>query len=83
MTFDEAMDEIDATRKEHFAALSLLNAQLRNAEISVESYRAQVRPLDDIYCSRMRRLIQRAKEMSWAGVRGDSADRSHGEVADA
>jgi hypothetical protein len=69
MTFNETMDEIDATRKEHFAMLSLLTAQLRNAEISVESFQAQVRPLDDEYCSKMRQLIQRAKETSWAGVR--------------
>jgi hypothetical protein len=68
MTFNKTMDEIDAARKEHFATLSLLTTQLRNEEISVESYRAQVRPLDDEYCSRMRQLIQRAKELSWAGV---------------
>jgi hypothetical protein len=68
MTFNETMDEIEATRKDHHAMLSQLIAQLRNGEISVEGYRAQVGPLDDEYRSRMTQLIQRAKETSWAGV---------------
>jgi hypothetical protein len=69
MTFSDTMDELEATRKEHFATLFRLIAQLRNEKITIDQYQAQVRALDDQYHSSMRQLMQKATEESpWMGI---------------
>jgi len=72
MTFSDALNEIEATNKAHFATITELIARLRNDDISVGGYRTQVARVDEEYHAKMTPLIRIARERSWVGRRHSS-----------